>query len=118
MTHFHLFHRLLCFGSLLLPLAACIGATQQPKQPVMGGALDCPDWTYAHMANYRNTVLSNYGCAHANNFSKMVADPNDLIAGKGDSTPDAMRSSGIIEAYREPPAPQTSGDSEPLIQGQ
>jgi pilus biogenesis lipoprotein CpaD len=64
---------------------------------------DCPDWTYSHMENYRNTTLSNLGCSHAVNLSKMVQDPNDLIAGKGNAGADALRSSGVIEFYREPP---------------
>lgn len=66
-------------------------------------APDCPDWTYAHMANYRNTILSNHGCAHAVNLSKMVLDPNDLIAGKGGAGPDAERIEGIINLYRAAP---------------
>ena len=70
---------------------------------------DCPDWSYAHMANYRNTVLSNFGCAHATNLARMVEDPNDLVAGTGDSGADATRSSGVIDTYREPPqAPATN----------
>jgi pilus biogenesis lipoprotein CpaD len=80
-------------------------------------APDCPDWTYSHMANYRNTVLSNYGCAHATNLSKMVLDPNDLITGKGDASPDATRGSGVIEVYRTPAEPATTG-GESQIQGQ
>lgn len=72
-------------------------------------APDCPDWSYAHMANYRNTVLSNFGCAHATNLVRMVEDPNDLVTGTGDSGADATRSSGVIDTYREPPqAPATN----------
>lgn len=74
-------------------------------------APDCPDWTYAHMANYRNTTLSNHGCAHAVNLSKMVLDPNDLIAGKGDTRPDADRVQGLMEFYRAAPVITTSGTS-------
>lgn len=73
-------------------------------------APDCPDWTYAHMANYRNTVLSNHGCAHAVALTKMVENPHDLVSGKGDSGADALRGQGIIETYRAPPAaPATTG---------
>lgn len=71
-------------------------------------APDCPDWSYGDMANYRNSVMSNFGCAHATNLVRMVEDPNDLIAGSGRSGADAERSSGVIEAYREPPAPPQS----------
>lgn len=66
---------------------------------------NCPDWSYDYMANYRNSVLSNFGCASATNLVRMVEDPNDLVAGTGDSGADAQRSSGVIEAYREPPSP-------------
>lgn len=79
-------------------------------------APDCPDWSYAHMANHRNSVLSNFGCAHATNLVRMVEDPNDLVAGTGDNSPDAQRGSGVIEVYRAPPpspasveGPQTGG---------
>ncbi|MCH2547665.1 MAG: CpaD family pilus assembly lipoprotein, partial [Alphaproteobacteria bacterium] len=77
---------------------------------------DCPDWSYAHMENYRNARLSNYGCAHAVNLSKMVMDPNDLIAGKGDPRPDVERGRVVIEAYRAPTL--TGGDSESSGGGQ
>lgn len=77
-------------------------------------APDCPDWSYGYMANYRNSVLSNFGCASATNLVRMVEDPNDLVAGTGDSGADAERSSGVIGAYREPPtqAPTLGGESQ------
>lgn len=70
---------------------------------VQVSAPDCPDWSNPYMANYRNAPLSNLGCAHAVNLSKMVQDPNDLVAGKSDNRPDAERGRGVIEAYRTPP---------------
>lgn len=81
---------------------------------VTATAPDCPDWSYAHMENYRNSVLSNFGCAHATNLVRMVADPNDLVAGTGDSGADAQRTGGVLEVYRAPPfgIPSTSGSSQ------
>lgn len=75
---------------------------------------DCPDWSYDYMANYRNSVLSNFGCASSTNLVRMVEDPNDLVAGTGDSGADAQRSSGVLEGYREPPgvAPSVGGASQ------
>lgn len=73
-------------------------------------APECPDWSYGHMANYRNTTLSNFGCAQATNLTRMVEDPNDLVAGSGDSGADAERSTGVLETYRTPvDAPQPAG---------
>lgn len=80
-------------------------------------APDCPDWSYGYMANYRNSHMSNHGCATATNLVRMVEDPNDLVAGTGDSNADAERSSGIIDTYREPPAPPPTTGSQPLMSG-
>lgn len=118
MVHFPLSLRLLCAAGLLLPLTACMGTTPPAKEPLTISEANCPDWTYAHMANYRNSVMSNYGCAHATNLNKMVMDPNDLIAGTGDTRPDATRASGVIEVYREPPEQPASTGGESITQGQ
>lgn len=60
----------------------------------------CPDWSGWHVANYSNSPTSNFGCAHANNVSKMIENPNDLVAGRGDYHPDAERSAAVIQEYR------------------
>lgn len=43
---------------------------------------DCPNWTTPGYGNHSNQTHSNYGCADASNFARMVADPRDLVVGR------------------------------------
>lgn len=60
----------------------------------------CPDWRKSGVTNYSNTPHSNFGCASATNLGLQVADPRDLVKGRGDVTPDTERSLRVIRAYR------------------
>jgi pilus assembly protein CpaD len=63
----------------------------------------CPDWpeTDNGVAPPQNTS-SNYGCATASNLAAMIANPDDLIAGRDGSTADTGRTaSRAIRVYRE-----------------
>lgn len=47
----------------------------------------CPDWSRSSLGNYANDTPSNYGCATNSNLVAMVANPNDLVAGKYQNDP-------------------------------
>lgn len=67
----------------------------------------CPDWSESAVSNYDNTMFSNYSCATMTNLGHMVANPNDLLHGRGKATVDAGRSAKAIKDWRE----GTSGGS-------
>lgn len=61
----------------------------------------CPDWTKSGMwPNYQNVNHSNFRCSTVNNMGKMVADPMDLVRGRGDDTVEAGRTANSVNAYR------------------
>ncbi len=43
----------------------------------------CPDWRYPSAAGSKNQPSSNLGCADAKNFAAQLADPADLVLGRG-----------------------------------
>jgi pilus assembly protein CpaD len=62
----------------------------------------CPDWSRPSEANFGSHNASNYGCAINGNLAAMVADPQDLVLGRGgDSASDASTSGKAIKSYRE-----------------
>lgn len=69
----------------------------------------CPDWRASPVTTYSNTPHSNFGCATTTNLGLQVADPRDLVKGRGDSTPDPERSLRVIRKYR---AGEDSGGSD------
>ncbi len=61
---------------------------------------DCPDWRKSGVTNYSNTNHSNLGCPQATNLGLMVADPQDLLEGSGDTTPNPDSVTSAISNYR------------------
>jgi pilus assembly protein CpaD len=62
----------------------------------------CPDWSRPSDANFSSHNGSNFGCAVNGNLAAMVADPQDLVLGRGgDSASDASTSGKAIKSYRE-----------------
>lgn len=62
----------------------------------------CPDWSRQSEPNFGSHNASNYGCAINGNLAAMVADPQDLVLGRGgDSASDASTSGKAIKSYRE-----------------
>ena len=60
---------------------------------------DCPDWRST--AALPQPFLPNFGCAAAGNLAAMIADPNDLLAGKsapdtGSSAATAVKAIGAL----------------------
>lgn len=63
----------------------------------------CPDWSRPSNANFTGDRTSNYGCATNTNLAAMIADPRDLVAGRGvaaNARPDGAVSSKAIRTYR------------------
>lgn len=62
---------------------------------------DCPNWGTVDIAPVNNTS-PNYGCATNSNLAAMVADPNDLVAGRDASvTGTGSAATRAIRGYRE-----------------
>lgn len=62
----------------------------------------CPDWSRPSEPNFDNHNGSNFGCAINGNLAAMVADPRDLIVGRGsDGASDISTSGKAIKSYRD-----------------
>lgn len=62
----------------------------------------CGDWSEGKAADSDNKADPNWGCANLSNLARMVADPNDLVAGRGKAeTPyNAQADTLAVRAYR------------------
>lgn len=60
----------------------------------------CPNWRTRSATDFNSTITSNYGCATNANMAAMVADPLDLVRGRGDRSNDPLTASRAIESYR------------------
>lgn len=62
----------------------------------------CPNWAYRPEGGAPISTDSNYGCATNSNLAAMIADPNDLVAGRtGDGSGDATAAIKAVRAYRD-----------------
>lgn len=62
----------------------------------------CPDWSTTAETNFGNGTSSGYGCATNTNLAAMVADKEDLIAGKaGTGSTVITTSTKAIASYRK-----------------
>ncbi len=62
---------------------------------------NCPDWSEASQPNYNNHSPPNYGCAVNSNLAAMIANPEDLVHGRGgNGVGDTLTSSKAVNAYR------------------
>lgn len=68
---------------------------------------DCPDFTTESGSSYDNIPHSNWGCANAVNLGLMIADPNDLIAGRAEGNADGEALAIGIYRYK-------TGQTKPL----
>lgn len=78
---------------------------------------DCPDWPEARdFGAFVNDSLPNFGCADANNFAAMLANPRDAVEGRPLGPADAERLTLGLRAYRQgknlpfEPLPASMGD--------
>ena len=60
----------------------------------------CPDWTSRPGRTWANTVHSNFGCASATNFARMLADPADLARGRDMGPADGTVQADAMRRYR------------------
>jgi pilus assembly protein CpaD len=93
----------------LLPLAGCAAGERglvSPHQPIVSAAgatvPNCPNWSDKDLPESEGQS-SNYGCATALNLAAMIADPNDLIRGRTDTTTGADPSiaTRALKVWRE-----------------
>ena len=61
----------------------------------------CPDFSRDSSVEYDQNTSSNYGCATNASLAAMIAQPEDLIHGKGQSGTDPVRSGKAIDAFRK-----------------
>lgn len=78
---------------------------------------DCPDWPEPrNFGAFVNDSLPNFGCASANNFAVMLANPRDAVEGRALSKADVERLTLGLRAYRIgknlpfEPLPYSEGD--------
>lgn len=60
----------------------------------------CPDFTSRAGRTFDNRPHSNWGCATASNFGRMVAEPRDIIEGRGETLADGEAAVLGIQRYR------------------
>lgn len=61
----------------------------------------CPDWTAPPGHTFNNQPRSNWGCATATNLGMMVADPGDLVRGRGPGPRDGETAARSVRHYRQ-----------------
>ncbi|PZO77237.1 MAG: pilus assembly protein CpaD [Mesorhizobium amorphae] len=65
------------------------------------GTAKCGRWPDDLMANSENRHYANFGCASQNNLAAQVANPNDLLGPRRQTTIDAENRNRSIGAYQE-----------------
>jgi pilus assembly protein CpaD len=68
----------------------------------------CPDYTRNASFEPDNHTSSNFGCATNSSLAAMIAQPEDLVHGRGTGGTDTVRSGKAIEAFRKA-APSGAG---------
>lgn len=78
-----------------------VDSRNQPVVTPSGATVpNCPNWRSAGVDSGAMTD-TNYGCAVNSNLAAMVADPEDLLHGRGSDDTDATSASRAIKAWRE-----------------
>jgi pilus assembly protein CpaD len=73
---------------------------------------ECGDWTANVARTEDNLPMPNFGCAHQQNIAAVIANPNDVLAPRAETPPDAARRQQVITDYRTPKSPATPVDSQ------
>jgi len=60
----------------------------------------CPDWSRQSGTDFANLPHSNFGCATQTNLGLMVAEPRDLVSGRGLAPADGVHQAEGIVRYR------------------
>ncbi|MET0179626.1 MAG: CpaD family pilus assembly protein [Novosphingobium sp.] len=83
---------------------AAPGSVRVVVSRTVAGVPGCPDWSDKSDAHLTNGTHSNFGCAVNANLAAMVADPEHLLHGAGDTGATTMlTASKAIESYRKAP---------------
>jgi pilus assembly protein CpaD len=76
----------------------------------MASVPGCPSWRDHSMTDFTGGASDNYGCASATNLAAMIADPRDLVEGRGSGLdPKNVVSGRAIKAYTEKPPTGAGG---------
>lgn len=59
----------------------------------------CPDWSHSRLDEGTFQPSSNLGCANANNFAHMLADPGDLVAPRRLEPASGAAQAAAVERY-------------------
>lgn len=62
---------------------------------------NCPDWDRISQPELEASTMSNFGCATESNMAAMIADPNDLVAGKPYAGGDTNTAVKTVETWRK-----------------
>jgi pilus assembly protein CpaD len=108
-------------------VAGNYGMMVQPGAPVTAGAVapgmvrvivsrtraevpNCPNWSTPSQPNYNNRMLSNFGCAVNSNLAAMVANPEDLVHGRENTTLGSnSAATKAVSLYRSTPPTGSKG---------
>ncbi|MCR9219045.1 MAG: CpaD family pilus assembly protein [Alphaproteobacteria bacterium] len=60
----------------------------------------CEDWSDPPTGDFSNLPRRNVGCATLSNLARMVADPNDLAAGRNGGRLDSQHFTVLIDAHK------------------
>jgi len=78
----------------------------------------CPDWSTISRPYVDGSTDSNYGCATNSNLAAMVADPQDLVAGRhGPATLSTRASVRALKAYDDLVPTGLAGTVAPIATG-
>ncbi|HEU0044056.1 CpaD family pilus assembly lipoprotein [Sphingomonas sp.] len=109
------------FGLLLSEDRAISGAPVSPGSArivvsrMVASVPGCPDHSRNASVNYNQHTSSNFGCAVNSGLAAMIAQPEDLIHGRGNGAgTDTLRSVKAIDAFRKA-APSGGGGT--AVQG-
>ena len=88
-------------GGPVLPGAIPPGTVRVVVSRTRATVPNCPDWSEASQPNYNNHSPPNYGCAVNSNLAAMIANPEDLIHGRGgNGVGDSFTATKAVDAYR------------------
>lgn len=79
---------------------------------------NCGDWTHSPQPDHSNLPPRNFGCAMQSNLARMIADPNDLLEGRGGTIAgNSQRDVAGIRAYRANNLEPVSGTADAVTTG-
>ena len=73
----------------------------------------CGDWSRAPREDFSNRALPNFGCADAANLAAQLADPADLVRGRGTARQAGEAAARAVERYRTDTATPLAGSTSP-----